>query len=481
MPNLRPIYLVVGALLLALAVLMTVPALVEASAESGEWRSFVASAFITGFCGAALVLVGRGDEVRYSVREGFILTNACWIATAGFAALPLSFRGDLSYVDAFFETISGLTTTGATVLVGLDALPPGILLWRSLLQWIGGVGIVLMAILILPFLRVGGMQLFRAESSDRSEKVVPRPFQLAVRIGWTYLSLTVACAFAYAVAGMSLFDAVNHAMTTLSTGGYSTHDASLGHFEQPAIHWIAICFMALGALPFVLYIGALRGNWRSLWRDQQVRAFLRLLLAVSLVLTVWLWLAHEQPLASALRLAAFNVTSIVTTTGYSTADYSAWGGFPLGLFLLLLFVGGCTGSTSGAIKIFRHQVLILMAHEQLRRLLLPHGSFPRRYNGAHVPDDIIPSVLAFLAVYMIAVFMLTLGLSFYGLDLVTSFSGAASAISNVGPGLGPVIGPAGSYASLPDGAKWLLSLGMLLGRLELFTVLVILMPTFWRM
>lgn len=481
MPNLRPIYFVVGALLLVLALLMILPALVELAFDSREWRSFVASAFITGFCGGALVLVGRGEIVHFGIREGFLLTNACWIAMAGFAALPLSLRGDLGYVDAFFETISGLTTTGATVLVGLDDRPPGVLVWRSLLQWIGGVGIVLMAILILPFLRVGGMQLFRAESSDRSEKVVPRPFQLAVHIGWIYLLLTAACAVAYAAAGMSLFDAVNHAMTTVATAGYSTHDASLGHFRDPAVHWVGIVFMASGALPFVLYINALRGNWWSLWADQQVRGFFRLIVLVSIVLAAWLWLANGETLADAIRLAAFNVTSIITTTGYSSADYAAWGGFPVGLFLLLIFVGGCTGSTSGAIKIFRHQVLILMAHEQLRRLVLPHGSFPRRYNRAHVPDDIIPSVLAFLAAYVIAVFVLTLGLSAHGLDLVTSFSGAASAISNVGPALGPIIGPAGSYASLPDGAKWLLSLGMLLGRLELFTVLVIFMPTFWRM
>jgi len=479
-PNFRPIYLVVGALLLALATLMALPALIDIATASPEWHAFAAAAFITGFSGGALVLLGQDRKVQFGIREAFLLTNACWIATAGFAALPLAFRSDLSYVDAFFETISGLTTTGSTVLVGLDQMPRGLLFWRSLLQWIGGVGIVLMAILILPFLRVGGMQLFRAESSDRSEKVVPRPVQLAARIGWIYLALTMACAAAYALAGMSPFDAINHAMTTLSTGGYSTHDASLGYFRQPSVHWIATAFMALGALPFVLYINAVRGNWHSLWRDQQVRAFFRLLLAVSVLLAGWRWLAGNESFLTAFRLAAFNVTSIITTTGYATADYGAWGAFPVGLFLLLTFVGGCTGSTSGAVKVFRFQVLFLMAHEQLRRLLLPHGSFPRRYNGAHVPDDIIPSVLAFLAAYMIAVFMLTLGLGYYGLDLVTSFSGAATAIANVGPGLGPIIGPTGNFASLPDGAKWLLSLGMLLGRLELFTVLVIFLPTFWR-
>jgi trk system potassium uptake protein TrkH len=476
----RTIHLVLGLLLLGLAALMLATALADLALGAGDWQAFVGSAALTGFVGGGLALSGRGGRFVLGLRDAFLLTTICWLAVGFFGALPFYFRPDFTYADAVFEAISGLTTTGSTVLVGLDRMPAGVLLWRSLLQWIGGVGIVVVAVLILPLLRVGGMQLFAAESSSKSEKVLARPVQFAIHLIRVYLLLTLACAIAYRLAGMSTFDAVNHAMTTLATGGYSTHDASLAHFPQPALHWIATVFMTAGALPFVLYIKAMRGDWHSLWRDQQVRGFLLLLLAVSVTVALWLKLTQGMPILQALRLAAFNVTSIVTTTGYATADYMTWGAFPIAVFLLMTFAGGCTGSTSGAIKMFRHQILLLMAREQLQRLVMPHATFRRRYNGQHVPEDIIPSVLGFLAVYLLVTCVLTLGLTVFGLDLVTAVSGAATAIGNVGPGLGAVIGPAGSFASLPDGAKWLLSLGMLLGRLELFTVLVLFTPFFWR-
>ena len=480
MTDFRPIELVVGYLLLGLGSLMAATALVDVAVGEGEWQAFILSAAITGFTGGGLALSGRGARLELGVREAFMLTTSCWLAVGTFAAFPFYLRAEFSYADAVFEAISGLTTTGSTVLVGLDTLPPGVLVWRSLLQWIGGIGIVAMAVLILPFLRVGGMQLFATESSSRTEKISARPIQIALHIVRVYLILTVGCAIAYGVAGMTAFDAVNHAMTTVSTGGYSTHDASLGYYPQPALHWIAAFFMAAGALPFVLYIKALNGDWRSLLRDQQVHGFLLLLVLCSLLITAWLALSEGLGLANSLRLAVFNVVSVATTTGYATADYTAWGSFPTGAFLLLIFAGGCTGSTSGAIKTFRYQILLLMAHEQLRRLVMPHAAFRRRYNGQHVPEDIIPSVLAFLAVYLISTCVLALGLGALGLDLVTSLSGAATAIGNVGPGIGPLIGPAGNFAALPDAAKWLLSAGMLLGRLELFTVLVLFTPFFWR-
>ena len=356
---------------------------------------------------------------------------------------------------------------------------PGILLWRSILQWIGGVGIVVMAIMILPLLSVGGMQLFRSESSDRSEKIVAHPFYLASSIVAVYVVLTAACALGYELAGMSFFDAINHAMTTLSTGGYSTHDASMSFFNQPAIHWVAIVFMAAGSLPFVLYIKSVKGDWLALFRDQQVRGFFTMVVVAAIFLTVWLYLKH-WPLLSAIRQAMFNVTSIVTTTGYASDDYTTWGPLPVSVFLILTFLGGCTGSTAGAIKVFRLQIMLLMTREQLWRLLLPSIIFPRRYNGERVSDDIIPSVVAFLAAYIVVTAVITLCLSAFGLDLVTSISATATAIGNVGPGLGHIVGPSGNFASLPDGAKWLLTLAMMLGRLELFTVLVILTPAFWR-
>jgi trk/ktr system potassium uptake protein len=480
MSDLRPIELVLGLLLLGLASLMMATALVDLAVGVGEWQAFVVSAAITGFTGAGLALAGRGGRLELKLRQAFLLTTVCWLTVGGFGALPFYLRAEFSYTDAIFEAISGLTTTGSTVLVGLDTLPPGVLIWRSLLQWIGGVGIVAMAVLILPFLRVGGMQLFATESSAQTEKVLARPFQVATHIVKVYLILTASCAVAYTLAGMTPFDAINHAMTTLSTGGYSTHDASFGFYQKPALHWLSALFMAAGAMPFVLYIKAMKGDWRSFFHDQQIRGFLLLLVLASLAIAAWLKLSEGMALANALRLAVFSVVSVVTTTGFTCTDYTAWGTFPIGAFLLLTFAGGCTGSTSGAIKMFRYQILLLMAHEQLRRLVMPHATFRRRYNGQHLPEDIIPSVLAFLAVYLTSICVLSLGLGAFGLDLVTSVSGAATAIGNVGPGLGPVIGPSGNFATLPDGAKWLLTAGMLLGRLELFTVLVLFTPFFWR-
>ena len=461
---------------------MVLPALADALQPNPNWQIFVLSALSTGFVGMLLVLAYRGRSgFTLDLRQGFLLTALSWLVLAAFAALPFAYLSDnLSYTDAFFEAISGLTTTGSTVLVGLDRLPPGILLWRSILQWLGGMGIIAMAILLLPFLRVGGMQLFRAESSDRSDKVVSRPWDLAAYIGLVYLGLTAVCAVTYRLAGMTRFDAINHAMTTLSTGGFSTRDASFAYFTSPAIQWTGIVFMLSGSLPFVAYIRTLRGREPFIWRDSQVRTMLGIMMAASAVLVAVLWLGNGSPFFDSLRLVLFNVVSVVTTSGYAAADYQLWGSLSVGIFFLLAFVGGCTGSTAGGVKIFRFQVLWIVGQAQLRHLLQPHRVAPISYGGRALPDDIAPSVLAFLFVFVGGVAVLSLGLTAFGLDLVTSLSGAVSALANVGPGLGPIIGPAGTYATLPDGAKWLLAAGMLLGRLELFTILVLFQRAFWR-
>jgi trk system potassium uptake protein TrkH len=398
-----------------------------------------------------------------------------------FAALPFTFSElDLSYTDAFFEAMSGVTTTGSTVLTGLDFAPPGILLWRALLQWLGGVGIIAMAIAILPMLQVGGMQLFRTESSDRSDKVIPRAAQLITFIGFIYLGITLVCALAYWGAGMTGFEAVAHSMTTIATGGFSTSDQSLGRFASPAVDAIAVTFMLLGSLPFVLYLRALRGNPGALWRDSQVRWFLSVTLICILAMTIYLRLRLEIGIGQALQLASLNVVSIITGTGYATADFGLWGSFGLTLLLFLMFVGGCAGSTTCGIKIFRFQVLYATAATQIRHLLEPHGVFIAYYNGRPIPGSVSDSVMSFFFLYAVSFAVIATGLGLLGLDFLTALSGAATAISNVGPGLGDVIGPAGTFGSLPDSAKWLLSLGMLLGRLELFTVLVMLAPAFWH-
>lgn len=482
MPKTKPVLFVTGVLLCSLAALMLLPAGADLVVANPDWRTFVLASSFTGFVGVSLTLASRGDQpLQLDLRQVFLLTSVSWVSLAAFAALPFNHMTvQLDYADAFFEAISGLTTTGSTVLVGLDTMPPGILLWRSLLQWLGGVGIIVMAILVLPFLRVGGMQLFRAESSERSAKVVARPAQLVAYIVLIYVALTAICAIAYRAAGMTSFDAINHAMTTLSTGGYSTHDVSFSAFQNPATHWIGTVFMLSGALPFVAYIRTLQ-RWREpIWRDRQVRALVGFLMVLSLAAATWYSVSSDVGFAEALKLTAFNVTSIVTTTGYASADYQTWGALVTGIFFFLTFVGGCTGSTSGAVKVFRYQVLLIVARSYLLNLLRPSSVIVSRYQGRALPDDIAPSVLAFIFVYLASVVVLTLGLAAFQLDFLTSLSGAATALGNVGPGLGPIIGPAGNFSSLPDGAKWLLSAGMLLGRLELFTVLVLFQREFWH-
>jgi trk system potassium uptake protein TrkH len=361
----------------------------------------------------------------------------------------------------------------------LDAAPHGILLWRALLQWLGGIGIIGVAIAILPTLGVGGMQLFRTESSDRSEKVMPRVREIATAIVLTYVGLTVVCGVAYWLVAMTPFDALAHALTTVSTAGFSTSDASMARWDNAALHWIATVFMLSGAIPFVLYLRLYQGQ-RDALRDSQVW-FLAVLLAVVIVaVAAWLILTQGHGVADALRLAAFNVVSVVTTTGYATADYTLWGNLMVGLFFGLMFVGGCTGSTTGGMKIFRFQVMIRLLQSQFLRLLYPRGVFPRVYAGRLLPDDVIGSVVVFFSLYFICYSVLTLALMAFNLDFLTSASAAVASLSNVGPGLGPIIGPAGNFATLPDASKWLLCFGMLLGRLELFTVLILFFPQFWR-
>ncbi len=477
---LSPVLHVTGLLTAGLGIAMLLPAVVDVAAANPDWQIFAATALLTWTLGTLLAMATRRPgAMRITVRQAFLMTATAWITLSAFSALPFLALG-LDYDDAFFESVSGFTTTGSTVIVGLDFLPPGILLWRALLQWIGGVGIVVMAIIILPFLRVGGMQLFHTESSDRSEKIVPRPLELVGYIAAIYFALTVACAVCYMAAGMKPFDAACHAMTTLSTGGFANYDASFGHYRSVPIDWFGVIFMIAGALPFVTYIKMVKGEPLSLWKDSQVRTIVAFLAAVSVITGVWLARSQGIPVADGVRLAAFNVVSVVTTTGFVSADYTTWGAPAVGLFFIITFVGGCAGSTSGGIKIYRFQVLWLIVLARIRQLALPSRIVSLSYSGRRLPEDVPTSVLAFLAVYIGTIGLFTLLLSMLGLDLVTALSSAAQAIGNVGPGLGPIVGPSGNFSTVPDPAKWVLTAAMLLGRLELFTLIVLLDPEFWR-
>ena len=477
----RPILYVIGYLLLVLAGAMILPALVDANVHNPDWQGFLASAAITAFMGGALIATHHVERPRLNIREGFLLTTLSWILMCAFAALPFLFSNfHLSYTDAYFETMSGLTTTGSTVIVGLDQAPPGLLLWRGLLQGIGGLGIVAMAVVMLPFLRVGGMQLFRTESSDRSEKVLPRPGEIAKAIGFVYVLLIVLCTAALWASGMNLLEASTHAMAAIATGGFSTSDDSVGHFKSPLIDWILIVFMTSGALPMLWYFRIGRGEHGVLWRDSQVRNFLIMLALICLGVTLYRWSTSPTPFWDSLRYSTFNVVSVITTTGFATNDYTQWGGFVNVVFLFITFLGGCSGSTAGGIKMFRLEVMAITMRYYLRRLLQPRGIFNRTYDRAPLTDEVVLSVLGFTGMYMATFLVLSALVALTGLDFITSISSVAECMGNVGPGLGPIVGPAGNFSSLSDPAKWVLSFAMLVGRLELFTVYVLFMPRFWR-
>ena len=476
----RTILFIIGLLLAAVAAGMCLPAIADLASGHDDWQVFVASALVTGFIAGALILTNRGDLPPLSVKQAFLLTSLSWLALVGFSALPFAFSElNLSYTDAFFESMSGLTTTGATIMTNLDNAPPGILLWRALLQWFGGIGIIVMAISVLPMLNVGGMQLFRLESSDTSEKILPRTAQIAGSITRLYFAITLACVLAYALAGMSLFDATAHAMTTIATGGFSTKDASLGAFAPP-VAMVAVLFMLLSSLPFVAYLQLVNRKFDKFMQDAQIRTFLILALVTTLAMWAYQMRFDIAAPADAFLAAAFNTTSILTGTGYATTDYGEWGPFAVALFFVLTFIGGCAGSTACGLKIFRLQVIFKAGWRYIRQLTLPNGIFVIRYNGRLLDDEVANSVVAFVLIFIMSFSVVAISLSLMGLAPVTALSAAAASIANVGPGLGPDIGPSGTYAGLPDRAKWVLCFGMLLGRLEFLAVLVMFSPSFWR-
>ncbi|MEM6413766.1 MAG: TrkH family potassium uptake protein [Pseudomonadota bacterium] len=487
MLDFRPVYLVTGALVAAFGGAMLIPLIFDFFArdpvDRKEWQAFATSATMAFACGGILMFAGWGRISSIGVRQGFLLTLTSWVALAIFASLPFHFGPlKLSYVDAIFEAMSGLTTTGSTVITGLDDAPPGILVWRSMLQWFGGVGIIIMAFAVLPALKVGGMQIFKSEAWDTSEKFIANAAQYSASLSIIYASLTFLCFMFLWGFGMSSFDALNHAMTTVATGGFSTRDASLGAFlsEDTPIDLIVTVFMIIGSLPFGLFLLVLlRGDTKRLFGDSQVQFFLMTLAGLTLFMMVFVFDRFNVDLFTAFRLSLFNVVSILTGTGFATTAYDGWGPFAVGLFFCLMFIGGCAGSTSCGLKIFRFQVAIAALRLYARRLAHPHGVFVAHYNGRPISDEVFVSVLSFFFVYFASFATLAVILGTFNLDPLTAISAAGTAIANVGPGLGPVVGPSGNFHSLPDGAKLFMTFGMLLGRLEFFTLFVVLSPSFW--
>ena len=482
MPDLRPVFFVIGLMCSARGLLMFIPMLVDVFDEGRAWRAFGISGGITTLFGALLATISYSPNPSLRARGAFVLTVFAWLTLSVLSAMPFLFEPiNLSLTDALFEATSGITTTGATILTGLDNMPRGVLMWRAILQWIGGVGIVVTAMAVLPMLKVGGMQLFRLESSDMGEKILPRAASLAGGISLIYLVLTIACFIGYMLTGMDWFDATAHAMTTLATGGYSTSDASMGGFMDNGADIVCIAFMMAGGMPFGVYLlMTTRGDWRAPFRDSQVRAFITVMTALIAIVTLFLFLSEQFEFSRGLRLATFNTVSIVTGTGYATADYNAWGPFAVAAFFAFMFIGGCAGSTACSIKIFRYQVAFEAMRNYLLRMPRQHAVVPMRYGGKPLPPSVVYSVMSYFFVFFLTMVVAAGMLSLIGLDPITAWSGAGSAIANVGPGLGDIIGPAGTYQDLPGSAKWVLLITMIIGRLEIVTALVLLTPAFWR-
>ncbi len=482
MRDFRSVIQIIGLLLCIEAGALTIPMLVDLVYKNSDWSEFFLSALITFFIGLVLYYSFRREKIVIKVRQAFVLTISSWIIIAVFASIPFIFTSaNLNYTDAFFESISGITTTGATVIKNLDTLDHGILVWRSLLQWFGGIGIIVLAIAILPTLQIGGMQLLHMEQNDPYEKTLPKINQFVIEIFILYSLLTIICAILYYSFGMSGFDSITHAMTTISTGGFSTHNQSFAYFNSYQIEIISILFMIIGSLPFVVFLKFIHGEKKSLFKDDQIKLFFLILSFLILITTFWLYKNFiSNDFLYSLRISLFNITSILTGTGFSNANYNMWGSFGLVIMIIIMFIGGCAGSTTGGIKIFRLQLLFRGAKTQIKKLTQPHGVFITSFNGRSVTDETYNSIMGFFFIYILVFILASISLSLFNLDFLTSFSAAASAISNVGPGLGSTIGPNANYYSIPNGAKWILSFTMLIGRLELFTFLVILSLSFWK-
>jgi trk system potassium uptake protein TrkH len=477
-----PCLLILGAILNILALFMLLPVGFSLAYESANQIAFVVAATITSVTGIIFMVIGKKFPMeQMQPRQIFLITSFAWLGTSLFSALPLMLmQNPLSPVDAVFEAVSGITTTGSTVIVGLDYLPKDVLLWRSLLNWIGGVGVIGMAIAVMPFLRVGGMRLFKTESSDWSDKALPRAQSLMAMIIYSYLILSLCCFSAYSLAGMDWFNALNHMMATVATGGFSTSDYSFAQFDNLVIHWIAIFFMVMGAMPFVLFVRLMVHKQFLFFTDTQVKGLLIVILTMVFIVSSYLLFTHPAEPLRAITMACFNVVSVITTTGFSSDNYHAWGQVIWVVFFFCMFIGGCSGSTSGGIKIFRFQIFGGLVKEQMITAIHPRAIISRRYNNKLISSEILSSSVAYLFLFFICFAVLSLILAITGMDIITSITGAATALMNVGPGLGDTIGPAGNFSTLPDVAKLALSFGMLLGRLEFLTLLVLFSSIFWR-
>ena len=480
MSNYKTVFFTLGVLQIILGISMIIPIVIQIIYGELD-SSFIGAGIITIIFGILFFLANLDHDKKLNLQQAFLLTSLSWLSIAIFGSLPFVFSSlQLSITDSLFESMSGITTTGSTIIINLNDSPKGILLWRALLQWLGGIGIIVMAITLMPIMNVGGMQLFKISSNDASEKILPKSKEIALSLILIYSGLTFICSIFYKIFGMNYFDSITHAMTTIATGGFSNYNESIGYFNSATIEITAIIFIILGSIPFIAYIKFLNGNKRIFISDSQIRTFIKIIIISIIILFFYLAFQNKNFSEINLRSISFNVVSILTGTGYVTQQFDNWGNFPLIFFLILMFIGGCAGSTTCGIKIFRVQILYLFLVNQLKKIIYPRGIFFIKYDGNNVDDKFMSSIISFIYLYIIIFFVITALLSLSGLDFVTSISAAATSISNVGPGLGTIIGPNGNFSQLPDFSKWVLSFGMILGRLELFAILVLFLPSFWQ-
>ena len=478
MSNYKTVFFTLGILQIILGVSMFIPIIIQFIYSEVD-SSFFGASIVTIIFGTLFFLSNLDHDKKLTLQQAFLLTALSWFSIAIFGSLPFIFSDlNFSFTNAFFESMSGITTTGSTIISNLNEMPKGILLWRAILQWLGGIGIIIMAITLMPIMNVGGMQLFQISNNDSSEKILPKSKEIALRLIYIYLSLTLLCLITYKTFGMGFFDSLTHSMTTIATGGFSNYNESIGFFDSISIEISSIIFIISGSIPFIAYIKFINGNKKIFIKDSQIKFFFGVIIFSVIILTLYLLINKSDELN--LRSVFFNVVSILTGTGYVNAEFDNWGSFALILFLGLMFIGGCAGSTTCGVKIFRIQILYLFVSNQLKKIIYPKGVFVLKYDQNPIDNKFISSIISFIYMYLVIFFSLTALLSLTGLDFITSISGAATSISNVGPGLGSIIGPNGNFSTLPDASKWILSFGMILGRLELFAVLVLFLPSFWR-
>ena len=480
MSNYKTVFFTLGILQIILGASMIMPIIIQFAYNQLD-SSFIGASIITIIFGTLFFLSNLDHQKKLNLQQAFLLTALSWLSIAIFGSLPFIFSNlQLSITDAFFESMSGITTTGSTIIVDLNNSPKSILFWRAILQWLGGIGIIVMAITLMPLMNVGGMQLFKISSNDKAEKILPKSKEISLRLILVYSFLTFVCAVFYNFFGMNFFDSLTHAMTTIATGGFSNYNESIGYFNSSTIEITSIIFIILGSIPFIAYIKFLNGDRKILISDTQIRSFLKIIFISIILLFFYLTLQNKGFSEISLRSISFNVISILTGTGYVTEEFDNWGSFPLIFFIILMFIGGCAGSTACGIKIFRIQILYLFLINQLKKIIYPRGIFIIKYDNNNVDDKFMASIISFIYLYILIFFLIAALLSLSGLDFVTAVSGAATSISNVGPGLGDIIGPNGNFSQLPVISKWILSVGMILGRLELFAILVLFLPSFWQ-